>query len=54
MLRHVNLTLRRWAMRKFKRFAGRAVAAACFLERLVKTRADLFAHWRIGMIGAFA
>jgi RNA-directed DNA polymerase len=54
MLRHVNLTLRRWAMRKFKRFAGRAVAAARFLERLVKTRVDLFAHWRIGMIGAFA
>jgi group II intron reverse transcriptase/maturase len=54
MLRHVNLTLRRWAMRKFKRFAGRRVAAARFLERLVKTRAELFVHWRIGMIGAFA
>jgi len=54
MLRHVNLTLRRWVMRKFKRFAGRRVAAARFLERLVKTRADLFVHWRTGMIGAFA
>ena len=51
MLRHVNLTLRRWVMRKFKRFAGRKVAAARFLERLVKTRADLFVHWRTGMIG---
>ena len=28
MLRHVNLTLRRWVMRKFKRFAARKVAAA--------------------------
>ena len=54
MLRHVNLTLRRWVMRKFKRFATRKVAAARFLERLVKTRADLFVHWKLGMIGAFA
>ena len=54
MLRHVNLTLRRWVMRKFKRFAARKVAAARFLERLVKTRAELFVHWHIGMIGAFA
>ena len=54
MLRHVNLTLRRWVMRKFKRFAGRKVAAARFLERLVKTRANLFVHWRTGMVGAFA
>ncbi len=54
MLRHVNLTLRRWVMRKFKRFAGRTVAAARFLERLVRTRNNLFVHWRIGMIGAFA
>jgi len=54
MLRHVNLTLRRWVMRKFKSYAGRKVAAARFLERLVKTRARLFAHWRLGMIGAFA
>ena len=54
MLRHVNLTLRRWVMRKFKRFAARKVAAARFLERLVKTRAGLFVHWRLGMIGAFA
>lgn len=54
MLRHVNLTLRRWVVRKFKSYAGRKVAAARFLERLAKTRAGLFAHWRIGMIGAFA
>jgi len=54
MLRHVNLTLRRWVMRKFKRYAGRKVAAARFLERLAKTRATLFAHWRLGMLGAFA
>ena len=54
MLRYVNQTLLAWAIRKFKRFTGRRVAAARFLERLVKTRADLFVHWHIGMIGAFA
>jgi hypothetical protein len=30
------------------------VRAARFLEKLARTRADLFEHWRIGMIGAFA
>ena len=54
MLRHVNLVLRRWVLRKFKRFAGRKIAASRFLERLAKTRADLFVHWRSGMSGAFA
>jgi RNA-directed DNA polymerase len=54
MLRHVNLTLVGWAMRKFKRFEGRKVAAARFLEKLVRTHPALFEHWRIGMIGAFA
>ena len=53
MLRHVNLTLLRWVMRKFKRFATRKVAAGRFLERLAKAR-ELLVHWRLGMIGAFA
>jgi RNA-directed DNA polymerase len=54
MLRHVNLTLVGWAMRKFKRFRGRKVGAARFLEKLVRSQPALFEHWRIGMIGAFA
>jgi RNA-directed DNA polymerase len=54
VLRHVNLTLRGWVMRKFKRFQGRRVAAAIFLEKMVRLRPALFEHWRIGMIGAFA
>ena len=33
MLRHVNLTLVGWTMRKFKRFHGRKVGAARFLEK---------------------
>src|SRR3954464_5798349 len=54
MLRHVNLTLVAWAMRKFKRFQGRKVRAARFLEKLVRARPAMFEHWRIGLIGAFA
>jgi len=54
MLRHVNLTLRRWVMRKFKRYARRKVAAGVLLERMAETCPELFAHWRIGMVGAFA
>jgi RNA-directed DNA polymerase len=54
MLRHVNLTLVGWAMRKFKRFHGRKVGAALFLEKYVRTHPSHFEHWRIGMIGAFA
>jgi group II intron reverse transcriptase/maturase len=54
MLRHVNLTLVGWTMRKFKRFEGRKVGAARFLEKMVQTQPALFEHWRIGMTGAFA
>ena len=54
MLRHVNLTLVGWAMRKFKCFHGRKVGAARFLQKKVKTHPALFEHWRIGRIGAFA
>jgi hypothetical protein len=37
MLRNVNLTLAGWVTRKFKRFPGRKVAAARFVEKLVRT-----------------
>lgn len=53
VLRYVNLTLVAWAMRKFKRFRGRKVRAGRLFERLSKERADLFAHWKIGMTGVF-
>lgn len=54
MLRYVNHTLRAWAMRKFKRFRRHKVRAGRFLARLSRDRANLFAHWRVGMIGVFA
>ena len=54
VLRYVNLTLRAWVMRKFKRFAAKKIRAGHFLERMAREHADLFVHWRMGMIGVFA
>jgi RNA-directed DNA polymerase len=54
MLRYVNLTLRAWVMRKFKRFAAKTVRAGRFLERMARQQADLFVHWRLGLTGVFA
>jgi RNA-directed DNA polymerase len=54
LLRYVNQTLRAWVMRKFKRFAAHKTRAGRFLERLARTNADIFVHWRLGMTGTFA
>ena len=54
LLRYVNQTLRAWAMRKFKRFKVHKVRAGRLLEGLSRTNANLFVHWRIGMVGTFA
>jgi hypothetical protein len=54
LFRYVNLTLLAWARRKFKRFAARKVRASEFLQRLARTRAELFVHWQVGMRGGFA
>jgi RNA-directed DNA polymerase len=54
LLRYINLTLRTWVMRKFRRFAASKSRAGCFLKRLARENADLFVHWRIGMTGTFA
>ena len=54
MLRYVNQTLVRWAMRKFKRFKAHKIRASRFLQKLVREKTSLFVHWRIGMTGTFA
>jgi len=54
VLRYVNQTLVVWARRKFKRFKDHTIRASQFLQRLAAKRRDLFVHWDIGMIGAFA
>jgi RNA-directed DNA polymerase len=54
VLRYVNHTLVAWAMRKFKRFKDHKTRAGRFFERLSTERADLFAHWKLGMTGVFS
>ena len=54
LLRYVNQTLRAWAMRKFKRYAGHKMRTGRFLEKLSKANPRLFVHWQKGMIGTFA
>jgi RNA-directed DNA polymerase len=53
IFRYVNLTLRTWMMRKFKRFAAKRVRAGRFLERMAREHADMFVHWRLGTTGVF-
>jgi RNA-directed DNA polymerase len=54
VLRYVNQTLVVWARRKFKRFKDHTIRASQFLQQLAAKQRDLFVHWDIGMIGAFA
>jgi len=54
MFRYVNLTLRAWVMRKFKRFAAKKIRAGRFLERMAREHTDLFMHWRLCSSGVFA
>jgi RNA-directed DNA polymerase len=54
VFRHVNKTLVAWTMRKYKRFKDRKTQASIFMEKIAEKEPSLFAHWRVGMIGAFA
>jgi len=54
MCRHVNKALVRWARRKFKALRRHKSRASQFMEKIAEQNPRLFAHWRAGMIGAFA
>jgi len=54
MLRHFNMTLVAWAMRKYRRLKGHKTRAGQFLEGIAKRQPGLFIHWQQGMVGAFA
>jgi RNA-directed DNA polymerase len=51
---YVNLKLRTWVMRKFKRFKHHTTRASKFLQKLAATRVDLFVHWSNDRKGMFA
>jgi len=54
MCRHLNKALVRWARRKYKNLRRHKTKAALFMESIAKHSPRLFAHWRRGMVGAFA
>jgi len=54
VFRHINKALVRWAMRKYKSLRRHKTRASIFLEGMAKQNPRLFAHWRAGMVGAFA
>ena len=53
VFRHVNLSVIRWMMRKFKRFKGHKARAGIFLEGVLEKEPGLFAHWKCGLSGGF-
>lgn len=46
---HLNRTLIRWAMRKYKRFRIHQRRAAYWLGEIARRDPQLFAHWEMGM-----
>jgi len=54
LFRYVNQRLLAWVRRKCKGFKAHKVRASHLLQRLSKGSANLFEHWRIGMVGTFA
>jgi hypothetical protein len=54
VFRHFNMTLIAWLRRKYKKFQRHKTKAGIFMEKIAKKELKLFAHWKAGMIGAFA
>lgn len=47
VFRHLNVSLRLWVMRKYKRFKRRPRSAMAWLNRIAEKEQGLFAHWEI-------
>jgi RNA-directed DNA polymerase len=48
-LRHLNRTLVRWAIRKYKRLRGHRRRAEYWLGRIARRQPQLFPHWQMGI-----
>ena len=48
-LRHLNRTLVRWAIRKYKRLRGHRRRAEYWLGRIARKQPQLFPHWEMGI-----
>lgn len=49
VFRHLNETLVRWAMRKYKRLRRHRARARRFIADVARRQPGLFAHWRFGV-----
>ena len=49
VFRHLNETLVRWAMRKYKRLRRHRTRARRFIADVARRQPGLFAHWRFGV-----
>jgi len=52
VLRHLNRTLARWAMRKYKRLKGHKRRAEHRLGQIARKDPHLFCHWQMGLMPA--
>jgi RNA-directed DNA polymerase len=53
VLRHFNLALVAWAMKKYKRLRSNRRAASKLMIKISKEQPGLFAHWKKGMVCTF-
>ena len=54
LFRHIDKSLVAWTMRKYKRFRASKTRAGGFINGVLQKCPTLFAHWKLGMAGAFA
>jgi RNA-directed DNA polymerase len=54
LYRYIDKSLVAWAMRKYKRFRHSKTRAGLFVQKISQKCPQLFAHWKLGMAGAFA
>ena len=52
--RYIDMSLVAWAKRKYKRFRESKTRAGLFIIEVFQKCPRLFAHWKLGMAGAFA
>jgi RNA-directed DNA polymerase len=45
---HINRSIAKWAMRKFKKLRGHKTRANMWVSNLAKKHPTLFAHWKAG------
>ena len=49
VLKHMNLALTRWALRKYKKLAGHKRRARHWLGKIARRDPKLFVHWQMGI-----